>query len=112
MPTPPSREAAFASIAFVLGFSIAVGCTEQQRQRARTVIEILDKACSVAPTVPGVVPPAVGDICVTTDEFRKAIQNILAARAVTAAQAGSASASALAPAPAPHTVLVRLPPEE
>ena len=97
MTRPPSSSVAAACVTLSLGFICGVAlasCTKEQQNAVKTVIQVVDKVCDVVP----VVAPDAKEVCVTEDEFRRAIKDIVSAR-------GAPGASSAAGA----TLVVRLP---
>lgn len=62
------------ALAWVAGRSVTA-CTTAQKQVARTVVDVADDACVF-------IPQATGGVCVTADEIRNFLDQILAARRV------------------------------
>lgn len=102
MSRAPRLAAAVACISFSVGGLcgvFVVACSTEQQRAVRDASAVVDTACQLAP----VVSADASEVCVTTDELRRAIAHIVGERAGKAGASPSASASV-----APATVLVRL----
>ena len=95
---PPTTATAASCVLLSLGFicgTALASCTKEQQNAVKTVIQVVDKVCDVVP----VVAPDAKEVCVTEEEFRRAIKDIVSAR-------GAPGASSAAAGP---TLVVRLP---
>ncbi len=91
--TATAASCVLLSLGFICGTAIA-SCTKEQQNAVKTVIQVVDKVCDVVP----VVAPDAKEVCVTEEEFRRAIKDIVSARGAP----GASSASG-------PTLVVRLP---
>jgi len=79
MPHLPSSAVQAACLLLSAGFLSGVfvaSCTPEQRKRARDVVEVVEVICEIAPEV----HPDAKEVCVTEEELRKAIRDIVSTR--------------------------------
>lgn len=84
------------ALGFIGGVTLA-SCTAEQRKGAKTVVDVIETVCEFK----SVLPKEATEVCLTEEEFRKAIKDIVSAR----------SAAGASSAPRTGTLVVKLPPE-
>lgn len=79
MPNLPSSavqaSCLLTSVGFILGVMVA-SCSPEHRTRVRDVIEVVETVCDLTQDL----DPNVKEVCVTEEELRKAIRDIVSAR--------------------------------
>lgn len=79
MPNLPSSavqaSCLLTSVGFILGVMVA-SCSPEHRTRVRDVIEVVETVCDLTQDL----DPNVKEVCVTEEEFRKAIKDIVSSR--------------------------------